>query len=119
MLPAPGQGALAVQIREDDAATRALAQTIHCRATAACVTAERAFMHALGGGCRAPVAALAELQDGRVVLYGRVLSADGVQCFDGEMWASLADVEQAGRELARKLVAAGADRVLAALGGSR
>src|SRR5512145_1171473 len=64
MLPAPGQGALAVQCRADDAATLDLFAALEDEATRKAVTAERAFLSALGGGCSVPVAAYAIVEDG-------------------------------------------------------
>lgn len=63
MLPAPGQGALAVQCRSDDRLARDLIAPLHDPAAEAAVTAERAFLAAVGGGCCAPVGAYAELDD--------------------------------------------------------
>src|SRR3989304_959610 len=79
MLPAPGQGALAVQCRVDDAATRDLLSAIDDPTSRAAVTAERAFLDALGGGCSAPVAAYAEcgMQKGECRATGLVASRDG------------------------------------------
>ena len=79
MLPAPGQGALAVQCLEDDAETRERLAAIHDPLTAAAVGAERAFLSSLGGGCSLPVAAFAEKNNGTIILTGAVLSADGKQ----------------------------------------
>jgi hydroxymethylbilane synthase len=79
MLPAPGQGALAVQCRADDHETLNLLATIHDPLTAAAVNAERAFLAGLGGGCSLPVAAFAQKNDGRIILTGAVISADGRQ----------------------------------------
>lgn len=81
MLPAPGQGALAVQCRAADQATLALLAAIDDAAVRAAVTAERAFLHGLGGGCSAPVAAYAQVQEktDKLHLEALVASADGQQ----------------------------------------
>jgi hydroxymethylbilane synthase len=79
MLPAPGQGALAVQCRADDTETLELLLSIHDPLTAAAVSAERAFLSGLGGRCSLPVAAFAEKNDLAIILTGAVLSADGRQ----------------------------------------
>ena len=83
MLPAPGQGALAVQCRADDPATLALLAALDDVAVRAAVGAERAFLHALGGGCSAPVAAYAQVimtgKQPRLHLQGLVASSDGQQ----------------------------------------
>jgi hydroxymethylbilane synthase len=81
MLPAPGQGALAVQCREDQRAADLhlldLLGPLDDYATRVAVSAERAFQHGLGGGCSVPVAAYARLQNGDLLLTGRVSAPDG------------------------------------------
>ena len=79
MLPAPGQGALAVQCRADDSETIQLLSAIHNPLSAAAVNAERAFLSGLGGGCSLPVGAFAEKNDGTIILTGAVISSDGKQ----------------------------------------
>ena len=85
MLPAPGQGALAVQCRTDDAKTRQLLAAVDDAPTRAAVTAERQFLHALGGGCSAPVAAYATVLPNptspslRLQMYALVAATDGSQ----------------------------------------
>lgn len=75
MLPAPGQGALAVQCRADDTQTLNLLAAIDNRAVRAAVTAERAFLQALGGGCAAPVAAWARQDDTGLLLMDALLAS--------------------------------------------
>lgn len=77
MLPAPGQGALAVQCREEDGELRRLLQGIHHEATAQAVSAERAFLAGLGGGCSAPVAAYAQGGRQGLEMSGLAASLDG------------------------------------------
>jgi hydroxymethylbilane synthase len=77
MLPEPGQGALAVEIRAGDAAIRDLVRGLEHAESRACVEAERAFLRALGGGCRVPIAAYAALRHGELQLEGAVIAADG------------------------------------------
>ena len=79
MLPAPGQGALAVQCRADDSETIQLLSAIHNPLSAAAVNAERAFLSGLGSGCSLPVGAFAEKNDGTIILTGAVISTDGKQ----------------------------------------
>lgn len=83
MLPAPGQGALAVQCRADDQATLALLAALDDGAVHAAVSAERAFLHGLGGGCSAPVAAYAQVttqaDKTAIQLEALVASTDGQQ----------------------------------------
>jgi hydroxymethylbilane synthase len=75
MLPAPGQGALAIQIRRGNARARDLAAPLHDLRTHTQITAERAFLQGIGGGCLAPVAAFAEITQDRLVLHGFFLSS--------------------------------------------
>jgi len=81
ILPAPGQGALAVQCR-DDAPSRELLAPLNDAPTRLAVSAERAFLAGLGGGCALPIAAAGELAEGRLSLRGRVLSPDGSRRID-------------------------------------
>lgn len=78
MLPAPGQGAIAVQTRNEAAILRVMG-LIHHLETAIAVTAERAFLAGLGGGCSVPVAAYAHWEADQLILRGRVCSQDGAQ----------------------------------------
>ncbi|XP_063241051.1 porphobilinogen deaminase [Bacillus rossius redtenbacheri] len=77
MLYAVGQGALAVECREGDAATLQLLETLQHGTTMLCVVAERSFLSTLGGGCSAPVAVHSRLAGGRLSLTGAVWSLDG------------------------------------------
>lgn len=77
MLPAPGQGALAVQCRADDLYTRGLLTTVDDAVARETTDAERAFLEGLGGGCLAPIAARAVLANGALVIEGLVAAADG------------------------------------------
>jgi hydroxymethylbilane synthase len=115
MLPAPGQGALGLQCRADDAEMLALLAAIDDARARAETTAERAFLRTLGAGCAAPVAALAvATATPRVRLQGLVASVDGTQMVrvQGE-----GDPPAVGEQLASDALAAGADRILAAIRG--
>jgi hydroxymethylbilane synthase len=114
MLPAPGQGALAVQCRRDDRPTLELLAALEDDTTRQAVTAERHFLLALGGGCTAPVAAYGSVraeQPGQVHLVGRVLSTDGLRVID--VSGQGPDVAQLGIDLARQALAQGAGELLA------
>jgi len=100
--PAAGQGAIAVQVRADDARMLNVVATIDDRATRLAVTAERAFLRASGGGCRAPIGALATLVDGELDLMGGHASLDGARTAVTHRRGPVA----AGDDLARELVAA-------------
>lgn len=113
MLPAPGQGALAVQCRAGDAETLSLLAGLEHTPTRLAVTAERQFLLGLGGGCAVPVAAYAtvgsELEP-FISLHGLVISPDGKRVV--RVYASGAEAGQVGRELARKAIRMGAGEIL-------
>lgn len=94
-LPAPGQGALAVECRADDAAMRELAAPLHHAPTAACVIAERAVTARLGGDCHAPLAAYAAPHDGKLRLRALVGSVDGARIVRAETGLTRAQTEAA------------------------
>ena len=83
-VPAAAQGALAVQCRADDDLLIKLLADLNCPKTQTCVTAERAFLAALDGSCRTPIAAHARLQNENLLLHGRLLSADGAQMVEAK-----------------------------------
>ena len=113
MLPAPGQGALAIQVRTDDAATFAAVLTVDHAETRVAVTAERAFEKRLGGGCHAAIAALATvLDDERIRLSGLVGDPDGGLIFRREIDGTLADPASTGLLLAEMLMEQGAAALL-------
>jgi len=114
MLPAPAQGALAIEIRENDPRIETIAATVNCSNTEACTTAERSFLHALGSGCRAPVGALARITDKGLLLVGKVISEDGSEIFEGRASGSLNEAEAVGTQLAQELLTKGAGRILEA-----
>ncbi len=114
MLPAPGQGALAIQCRADDQTTLGLLATLEDESTRQAVTAERAFLQGLGGGCAVPVAAFAEIssksQVSSIRLTGLVISEDGkkVVKVTGEGINAL----ELGKALAQQAIQNGADQIL-------
>lgn len=117
MLPAPAQGALAIQCRaDDDALLRLLSPLDHPQSRSA-VEAERAFLRMLDSGCRLPVAALGILRRGKLRLTGRVLSPDGDKVITVAGATPNLDIEHAlllGRQLAEQALAQGADDLLEA-----
>ncbi len=119
MLPAPGQGALAVTARADDPEAAApVHAALHHAATALAVAAERAFLRHLEGGCQVPVAALAEPVEGRLRLRGRVISLQGERAVEGVETAEPADEASAdalGVALAAQLLDRGAGEILASV----
>ncbi|MCX7841351.1 MAG: hydroxymethylbilane synthase, partial [Anaerolineae bacterium] len=103
MLPAPGQGALAVQTRADDTTTRALLEPLDHAPTRAATTAERAFLRALGGGCQVPIAAYGEVNGDTLRLRGLVASTDGTRVVRGEVSGAVMYAEELGERLAMML----------------
>jgi hydroxymethylbilane synthase len=118
MLPAPGQGALAVQCRSTDQTTLSLLAALEDASTRKAVTAERAFLSGLGGGCAVPVAAYAEAdvksQVSGIRLIGLVISEDGKKAI--EVTGEGTDALQLGKELARQAITQGANEILALSG---
>ena len=116
-LPAPGQGAIAVQVRADDAAVRALITPLDHAPTSCATRAERAFLAALEGGCQVPIGALAMEQEGALVLHGMLSDVAGRRVLRGSTVIDRADPERAGARLAAELRRQGADEILAGLRG--
>ena len=115
MLPAVGQGALAVEARADDARVSALLGPLNHVPTALAVRAERALMQTLKGGCQVPIAALAEHQGEMLRLRAFVGSLDGQRVLRDESTGSAHDAVTLGRDLAAVLLGLGADEILAAV----
>jgi hydroxymethylbilane synthase len=111
-LPAPGQGALAIETRAEDAKTRRLVGSIHDRAAASAVTAERSFLSALGAGCLAPAGALASVNGATLTLDAMIGSLDGTARARDRIEGAAADAEALGAALARRLFDAGGERIL-------
>ncbi len=107
-LPAVGQGALALECRADDGATRALLAAVDQPAAATAVAAERAFLAAVGGDCNSAIAAHATLAGGRLTLRALVIDPDGRRRLEERDTAPAADAEALGRTVATRLLAAGA-----------
>ncbi len=114
VLPAVGQGALGLETRCDDAETRETVRPLNHPPTHRAVLAERAMLSALNGGCLAPVAAWARMENDRLTLTGRVLSTDGVEMLEETLSASPAETVELGRKVAKVLLSRGADRLIRA-----
>jgi len=112
MLPAPGQGALGIEIRADDHRLKHLLEPIHRIDVYRCVTAERAFLHRLGGGCQVPVAALATIDAGTLTLRGRVISLDGSRLIEGSRNGPPEQASNIGEHLAEELIRRGAAEII-------
>ena len=115
-LPAAGQGAIAVQVRADDALVRALATAMNDAPTMRAVVAERAFLAALEGGCQVPIGALAiPTSDGGGVLHGMIASLDGRRVVRGSITLDPNDPALSGIRLANQLRGEGASDILEGL----
>ena len=123
---AVGQGALAVETRADDDATNALLEPLNDLESVLCCSAERSFLHTLGGGCSVPVGVFSEVRAEELFLEGAVFSLDGSEMIKSSAnarlpagyaekavgdWLSQGD--QLGKELGDELLAKGASKILA------
>ena len=111
MVPAPGQGALAIQCRTDDRITHARLNPLDHRATHLALDAERALMRRIGGGCALPLGGIAAVRGDTIRLVGLVAATDGTKLL--RAGAESDDPERAASVVAERLVVDGADRILA------
>jgi len=119
MCPAVGQGALAIETRDDSGAAATLCVRLDDTPTRAAVTAERAVLAELGGGCQVPIGAHAEISDGELCLIAIVGMPDGTHIIRREAAGPLNDALRLGRDLGRELLAAGARDILEMVYGVR
>jgi hydroxymethylbilane synthase len=118
-IPAVGQGALGIEIKTSRVDLLEILAPLNHRDTQLCVEAERGFSRALAGSCTVPLGAYA-LRDGDVInITGFVASVDGKQMLRETTTGAIANAEAVGQDLAAKLVARGADKILAALDGHK
>jgi hydroxymethylbilane synthase len=108
---AVAQGALGLEARAADSVAEEIS-FLHDAATYACVSAERAFLRRLGGGCLVPVGARAKLDNDKIELVGVVAAPDGAVLVRGQASSASADCEALGRDLAERVLAQGADKIL-------
>jgi hydroxymethylbilane synthase len=114
-VPAPGQGAIAIQIRAKDEAVRARVLAINDAETAAAVDAERATVVALGGGCQMPIGALAQVVNADTLdLSAIVISPDGQRVLRARSSGPVLDPDALGRRVGEALLGQGAAEILAA-----
>ena len=112
ILPAPGQGALAVEIRTDNASVRQMVLRINHKKSFYETVAERSFLQRLGGGCNMPVACLAHTLKDKIILEGLVLSLDGAVLLRYKLAGLAHQAKELGQRLADILIAKGADKIL-------
>jgi hydroxymethylbilane synthase len=110
-IPAPGQGIVAVEVRAQELAQSAVA-AINDEETAAALTAERAVVEALGGGCQLPLGAIATREGGDLVLQAVVASADGHRSVKRSAHGAAAAARELGLRLADELMRGGAEAIL-------
>ncbi|PCJ47693.1 MAG: hydroxymethylbilane synthase [Gammaproteobacteria bacterium] len=112
MLPAAGQGAVGIECRNNDTITQNIIAVLNDRETQIRVAAERAMNSHLQGGCQVPIGAFAEISGNHIILRGLVGALDGSVLLEDEVTGSIKDAEAIGIELAKKLLAQGADKIL-------
>jgi len=115
MCPAVGQGALAVQTRDDGGHPFQIAQRLENADARAAVTAERAVLSALGGGCQAPMGAYSYINDGTLYVIAIIISPDGKHLIRHAKHGSIADAAALGRALAEQLLSEGGKEILDAV----
>jgi len=108
MIPAVGQGAMAIEIRSDDRELEELLEPHHHAPTAAAVAAERALLRGLGGGCQAPIAAVAEVDGPRLLLRGLVAGPGGEPLLKERREGLVVEAERLGLAMAESLLERGA-----------
>ena len=113
MLPAVGQGALGLEVRRGDKETRHLLQFMNHEPTEVTIRAERAFLKELGGGCQVPIAGFARLHTNGIHIEGMVAEPDGSMLIRDKMAGDKSRAEEIGVTLAKRLLASGADKILA------
>jgi len=117
MLPAPGQGAIGIEVRADDQRTREAVSVLDHPETGAVVTSERAVLAGLGGGCRLPVGAWGRMQSSELLVDALAALPDGSKVVRGRRSGPPESAESVGAQLAQDLAARGATEILAGLGG--
>ncbi|WP_301100584.1 hydroxymethylbilane synthase [Propionivibrio sp.] len=118
-LPAPGQGALGIEVLSARSDVVAWVAPLNDVETMHCVRAERSFSRALGGSCQVPLGGYAILQNGQLWLRGFVATSDGRKMVSGELRGAPEDDESIGRVLAQQLREQGAEAILATLAGGQ
>jgi len=115
MLPAVGQGAIAIETRENDPSVEAVVKRLHHQPTADAVTGERAFLRKLEGGCQVPIASYGTIDGEILTLEGLVASLDGQRVIRETLKGKASDSEKIGIKLAEILIEDGANEILSEL----
>lgn len=112
MLPAVAQGAIGIEIRQDDTRMRALLAAVNDTPTEIAVTCERAFLSVLEGSCRTPIAGHAIIEDDTISFRGEALTLDGSMTFTAQRSGPIADAARLGREAGEEVKAKGGGHLL-------
>ncbi|WP_439181740.1 hydroxymethylbilane synthase [Carboxylicivirga taeanensis] len=107
-----GQGAIAVEIREDDERIESLVKELHCQTSYQQITAERSFLNELEGGCQIPIGAYARIEGDELHLLGLVAMPDGTKELRAELSGKASDAEAIGRQLAQQIAKDGGLEIL-------
>jgi len=113
MVSAVGQGAIGIEIREDDEFMQDICARLGDERTMTCVAAERVVMRTLEGGCQVPIGAYARIEDGRLVMDAIVGSVDGTVILRDRLEGDVSDPEALGHAMVESLLALGASEILA------
>jgi len=112
MVPAVGQGAIGIEIRDDDPRMVSVCHELTDDVTLACVRAERVVMRGLEGGCQVPIGAYARIEDGTMVMDAMVGSLDGVTIVRDRLTGSVEDPDALGQAMVARLTELGAVEIL-------
>ena len=112
LLPAIGQGVLAIEGRQGDERINRLVAPLNHYPTEASLTAERSFLQELEGGCQVPIAGFAKVESGRLSMSGLVAGIEGHRMIKGKVEGPAAKSEELGKQLAEELLARGAGDIL-------
>ncbi len=112
LIPACGQGAIAIEIRENDNKIQQLINVLHCNQTYHKITAERSFLNELEGGCQIPIGAYATIKGDELTLTGLVALPDGTKELRATENGKSVDAEKIGRKLGQKIITLGAHDIL-------
>lgn len=115
MLPATGQGAIAIETRDHDGPIESILESVNDKKTYIEIQAERAFLSRLEGGCQVPIGSLAECSGDMVRLQGLVSSLDGSKIIRDSITGTTQDPAQVGLDLADRILAAGAESILSSI----
>ncbi|MCP4624192.1 MAG: hydroxymethylbilane synthase [bacterium] len=112
MLPAVGQGALCIEMRQPDSVIEPMVKPLDDPQTRAIVLGERAFLNRLGGSCQVPIAGHGEIKSNHFQLTGLVADIDGCRIFKSDLSGTMDSSESIGISLAEALISRGADKIL-------